>query len=107
MSKIARNRTNAKKINKFLYMFKLKTKHHLTFRLQSSRRSIHIYIERDRVRQRETEREREREREHTSKQTLVVLIAYALPVVIAEKLCDIYYEWFTYVTKYFVNIAKR
>ena len=64
MSKIARNRTNAKKINKFLYMFKLKTKHHLTFRLQSSRRSIHIYIERDRVRQRETERERERERTH-------------------------------------------
>ena len=56
---------------------------------------VYIYRERDRVRQRETEREREREREHTSKQTLVVLIAYALPVVTAEKLCDIYYEWFT------------
>ena len=88
-------------------MFKLKTKHHLTFRLQSSRRSIHIYIERERQSETERDRERKREREHTSKQTLVVLIAYALPVVIAEKLCDIYYEWFTYVTKYFVNIAKR
>ena len=65
MSKIARNRTNAKKINKFLYMFKLKTKHHLTFRLQSSRRSIHLYRERDRVRQRETEKERDRDRENT------------------------------------------
>ena len=88
-------------------MFKLKTKHHLTFRLQSSRRSIHLYIERDRVRQRERQREKEREREHTSKQILVALIAYVLPVVIAKKLCDMYYEWFTYVTKYSVNIAKR
>ena len=65
MSKIARNRTNAKKINKFLYMFKLKTKHHLTFRLQSSRRSIHLYIERKRQSETERQREKERDRENT------------------------------------------
>ena len=65
MSKIARNRTNAKKINTFSYMFKLKTKHHLTFRLQSSRRSIHLYIERKRQSETERQREKERDRENT------------------------------------------